>query len=222
MEQKVYSVLLVENGAPTRNRLADVIASHPRLKLLQSCTTLAQGLDQLSPEAPDVLLTDLELPDGHGVDLIRAAREKNERTEIMVISLFGDEHNVVDAIEAGAMGYLLKDGDSNYIVESIMELVAGGSPISPSIARHLLNRLNNAPKAKKLQGDRSPSMTRRETDVLKAIAKGYSYTEIADILRLSPHTVTSHIKNIYRKLEVCSRGEAVFEAVQLGLIAIHA
>lgn len=217
-EERRYSVLLVEDDSPTRERLAGIIGFHPRLELVQSCGSLMQGMEQLPIQTPDVLLTDLGLPDGHGIDLIRAARHSDERIEIMVISVFGDERNVINAIEAGATGYLLKDGDPSYIGESIMELLAGGSPISPSIARHLLKRFSTAPKADPIKDDSTPALTKREIDVLKAVSKGFTYIEIADVLTMSPHTVTSHIKNIYRKLEVRSRSEAVFEAVQLGLI----
>jgi DNA-binding NarL/FixJ family response regulator len=215
-------VLLVEGDTPTRERLAGIISAHPRLELLFSCGNLAQGREQLAIQSPHVLLVDLGLPDGHGVELIRTARHKNQHTEIMVISVFGDERNVINAIEAGATGYLLKDGDSSYVGKSVMELMAGGSPISPSIARHLLKRFSIAPEAEAPKDDEStPYLTKREIDVLNAVAKGLTYVEIADVLNMSPHTVTSHIKNIYRKLEVRSRSEAVFEAVQLGLIDIH-
>ena len=178
-------------------------------------------MEALRQNNPDVLLTDLGLPDSHGIDLIRTARIKNEQIEIMVISVFGDEKNVVSAIEAGATGYLLKDGDSEYIGDSIIDLISGGSPISPSIARHLLKRFKTS-KQEKATDQTAPSLTKREMEVLKAVAKGLTYIEIADLLSMSPNTVTSHIKHIYRKLEVRSRSEAVFEAVQLGLIDLNA
>lgn len=215
-----YTVLLVEDDAPTRDRLARILDANDRLQLLYACENLSQGMEQLRNHTPDVLLTDLGLPDGHGIELIRAARANNVNTEIMVISVFGDERNVVNAIEAGAAGYLLKDGSSQYIGDSILELVAGGSPISPSIARHLLKRFT-APHVKTPVDADAPSLTKREMEVLKAVAKGLTYTEIAALLSMSPNTVTSHIKHIYRKLEVRSRSEAVFEAVQLGLIDIQ-
>lgn len=221
-DELTYSVLLVEDDAPTRERLARIIAAHSHLDLLPTCGNLAQGMEGLCVHTPDVLLTDLGLPDGHGVELIRAARHKDVRIEIMVISVFGDERNVINAIEAGATGYLLKDGDSRYIGESILELMAGGSPISPAIARHLLKRFSTVPKvATPRDNESTPHLTKRETDVLNGVAKGLTYLEIAEVLSMSLHTVTSHIKNIYRKLEVRSRSEAVFEALQLGLIDIH-
>lgn len=177
-------------------------------------------MTELEKVSPDVLLTDLGLPDGHGTTLIRTARNKDEGIEIMVVSVFADERNVLDAIEAGATGYLLKDGNADYIAESILQLMAGGSPISPSIARHLLRRFNKPP-AIAVKDDSAPHLTKRETEVLQGVAKGLSYNEVADMLGMSPNTITSHIKHIYRKLEVRSGKEAVFEAVQLGLIEIR-
>lgn len=220
METKsIYKVLLVEDDAPTRERLSQIIAGHEQFELLAACECLSEGLSELEKCSPDVLLTDLGLPDGHGTTLIRAARNKDECIEIMVVSVFADERNVLNAIEAGAAGYLLKDGSSDYIADSILELVAGGSPISPSIARHLLRRFNKPPKITE-KNDSVPNLTKRETEVLQGVAKGLTYIEVSDMLGMSPNTITSHIKHIYRKLEVRSRSEAVFEAVQLGLIDI--
>jgi len=215
-----YSTILVEDDAPTRDRLARIISAHPQLVLLAACENLAEARAELNKHTPNVLLTDLGLPDGHGTTLIREVRQKDERIEIMVVSVFGDEHNVLNAIEAGATGYLLKDGDSSYVADSILELVAGGSPISPSIARHLLQRFNKSRPAATKEPS-APALTKREMEVLQGVAKGLTYTEIAELLGMSPNTITSHIKHIYRKLEVRSRSEAVFEAVQLGLIDLH-
>lgn len=214
-----YSVLLVEDDPPTRYRLANIIGEHQQLSLLAACENLAEARAVLVKANPDVLLTDLGLPDGHGTTLIREVRQKNDQIEIMVISVFGDERNVLNAIEAGATGYLLKDSDARYVAESILELIAGGSPISPSIARHLLRRFNK-PKEVLPENTVLPALTKREMEVLQGVAKGLTYSEIAGLLGMSPNTVTSHIKHIYRKLEVRSRSEAVFEAVQMGLIKL--
>jgi DNA-binding NarL/FixJ family response regulator len=134
----------------------------------------------------------------------------------MVISVFGDEAHVVAAIEAGATGYLLKDARGDEITQAIHRLIAGESPISSAIARHLLRRFQPSPAAAPAAA--GPPLTPRERQVLQLIAKGLSYQRIAETLSMSPHTVTTHIKQIYRKLEVNSRGEAVFEAHQLGLL----
>jgi len=215
------SVLLVEDQDHTRERIAHVIAGHPQLTLLAAVGNCAAALDALAEHTPRVLLTDLGLPDGNGIDLIREVQSKHPTTDCMVITVFGDEKHVIGAIEAGASGYLLKDGSADYIGQSIMQMLNGGSPISASIARYLLKRFQTPPVATVDPATTVPKLTEREQEVLKLIAKGFAYGEIADMLHLSVHTVTSHIKQIYRKLAVRSRGEAVYEAMQLGLLNLN-
>lgn len=218
-----HRILLVEDQQHTRNRLADAIRHHPDLELVAEAENVAQGHRYLETLKPDVLLTDLNLPDGNGIELIRTAAA-GDVTESMVITVFGDEKHVVSALQAGATGYLLKDCDAVDISKAILQMRGGGSPISPSIARHLLKHFHPPqavppPSAADDTEKRSdPTLTRREHEVLRLIAKGFSYQEIAETLSLSVHTVTSHIKHIYRKLAVGSRGEAVYEASQIGLL----
>ena len=219
MPSQEHSVLLVEDDLYTRERLAQSIDEHPALSVTP-CDSLHCAREALSAAWPDVLVTDLGLPDGSGIELIREVRQGHTATEIMVISVFGDERNVLAAIEAGAGGYLLKDGDTPYIGKAIMRLLEGESPISAAIARHILKRQQClAPSCQPRPS--GPQLTTREREVLNCMAKGYSYQEAAQILGLSYHTVTSHVKKIYRKLEVGSRGEAIYEATQLGLEDIH-
>ncbi len=218
----IHNVLLVEDDDATRQRLVQVINANEYLTVVWSCATLKEGLLILDTQHPDVLLTDLGLPDGSGIELIRAARMHSDVIEIMVISVFSDERNTLEAIKAGATGYLLKDGDTAYIGDAILRLLAGESPISPGIARHVLKSCCNANRhdsdAQESLKKKVPKLTKRETEVLQCITKGYTYHEVASMLGMSRNTITSHIKNIYRKLEVHSRGEAVFEAMQFGLM----
>ena len=218
----VTSVLVVEDNQPTLERLAQVIEDTEGLELLGASATYSDASARLAQRLPDVLLTDLGLPDGSGIDLIRLVRGAQANTEAMVISVFGDERNVINALEAGAAGYILKDDSMEQIGSAVLQLVAGGSPISPSIARHLLRRFQPVPEQAEASSDedkeRISPLSARETDVLTAVAKGYTYNEIADMLSISFHTVSSHIKHIYRKLEVSSRSEAVFEALNLRYI----
>jgi DNA-binding NarL/FixJ family response regulator len=138
-----------------------------------------------------------------------------------VVTIFGDEAHVVAAIEAGALGYLLKDGTPDYIAGSILDMLAGGSPISPPIARYLLKRFRSLETTPGTPPVRLPRLSEREREVLGLIVKGFSYAEIARLLGVSAHTVTTHVRSIYGKLEVHSRGEAVYEALQLGLVKIE-
>lgn len=217
MQRDMHSVVLLEDDPVTRERVAGIVQAADGLRLAAAWADLRSALAWLpAHEAPRVALVDLQLPDGSGIDFIRALRRSAPQTEAMVISVFGDEAHVVAAIEAGATGYLLKDAGAADIVQAIHRLVAGESPISSAIARHLLRRFQ--PPAPAAAPAAMPPLTPREREVLQLIAKGLSYQRIADALGMSPHTVTTHIKQIYRKLEVNSRGEAVFEALQLGLL----
>lgn len=216
MSDPCYRVLLIEDEPSTLERLCGAVDSHPQLQVHARAGSCRDGEHAIRDGGFDVLLADLGFPDGSGIDLIRLTRELLPEVEIMVITVFADERHVLAAIEAGASGYLLKDGDSGYIGESILQLIQGGSPISASIARHLLQRLK--PRAPRQPDPDAPRLTQREQQVLELVAKGFSYAEIADTLDISVNTVTSYIKQIYRKLSVNSRGEAVFEASQMGLL----
>jgi DNA-binding NarL/FixJ family response regulator len=212
---KQHSVLLVEDDAVTRTRLAQAVSAHARLRLQAEAGTCSEAMTQLERQTPDVLLVDLGLPDGSGIDIIREIRRRRLETEAMVITVFGDEQHVVAAIEAGASGYLLKDGTAEYVADSILELTSGGSPISPAIARHLLRRFRKQPAS---PGVQDAGLTEREEEVLALLVKGFTFGEIGGLLGISAHTVTSHVRHIYAKLEVRSRAEAVYEAMQLGII----
>jgi DNA-binding NarL/FixJ family response regulator len=212
-----HRVLIIEDQPETRERLARIIAATPGLELAAALPDFATGCVWLAAGAPPmVMLVDLGLPDGDGLELIRMSRLLDPQPEVMVISVFGDEQHVLAAIEAGATGYLLKDGSADEIGSAVLRLINGESPISSSIARHLLRRLQ--PGESRVAAAEAPRLTQREAEVLRLVAKGFSYAEIAGGLGMSAHTVTSHIKHIYRKLEVRSRGEAVFEAMQLGIL----
>ena len=210
-----YSVLIVEDNPVTRKVLTQVVENEAKLKFLGSASSYGEALESLASK-PDILLVDIGLPDGSGIDLIRLAKEQLPETEIMVISSFGDEDHVVDAIEAGATGYILKDKSLAQVGSHILSLMKGDSPISPGIARYLLRRFQAEPQQS--PDHPVPNLTEREQNVLTLIAKGCSRAEAAETLGMSQHTVTTHIKHIYRKLSVHSRTEAVFEAYQMGLI----
>lgn len=219
---EAITILLVEDDAPTCWRLQDALVKAGYE--VRSASTLSEARQALNGGAPRVLLTDLRLPDGHGIELIRETRRRFPDTEIMVISALGDEESVISAITVGATGYLLKDAFPTDIATTVRDLVAGHSPISASIARFIVRRTQGTAQNSAEPPPGPPlntaRLTPREIDILWGIAKGFSYAEIASHLGLSRQTVPGHIKNIYRKLEVHTRSEAVFEAVQQGLIKL--
>jgi len=214
------SVVVVEDDEPTRLRLVRAVDANPRLHTVAAVGTCAAARAILEREPPAVLLTDLDLPDGTGIDLIRQVRQQGSPTQAMVITIFGDEQHVVAAIEAGALGYLLKDASAEAVGRAILELLEGGSPMSAPVARYLLQRFAKPaePVAPAATASAVPGLSAREREVLTYIVKGFSYAEIARLLTLSTHTVATHVRRIYGKLEVHSRGEAVYEALATGLV----
>lgn len=209
------TVMVVEDDPAFLNRFCRIIAADPDLELFAAVSDCASARQALRNAAPDVLLADLGLPDGSGIQVIREASRRFPATDIVVITVFGDEEHVLAAIEAGATGYILKDSIPEEFVGLIKQLRAGGSPISPVIARQLLKRFKPAADARPAE---SAGLSGRESEVLSLIAKGFSFGEIARLLGVSKHTVTTHVKKIYQKLAVHSRGEAVYEAGKMGLI----
>ncbi len=210
------SVLVVEDDAETREYFAEVLRDDDQNHTVETAGTLREALVTLHRQRPDVLLVDLGLPDGNGLDLIRTARHASQETSILVITVFGDESSVIGAIEAGAQGYLLKSEAPADLRESVHQVLSGGAPISPGIASHLLRRFREAELPKE-----GPHLTRREREVLGLMVKGLPLQEAADILGVTRNTVAGHVKSIYSKLEVKTRGEAVYEALSQGLVRVE-
>jgi DNA-binding NarL/FixJ family response regulator len=219
-------VALVEDQPEVREQLARAIASDPTLQLLHAAVDASDILAWLATHTTDVLLVDLGLPDRSGLDVIRRCREWQPACEVMVVTLFGDEASMLQAFEAGARGYLLKDGSERTLALHVRQLAEGGSPMSPRIARQLLLRWQGGARgvvAHRRAGDDPPAvgesvLSARETQVLELVSRGYSYSEVARRMAVSTSTVQSHVRNIYGKLDVHSKAEAVFEARQLGLL----
>lgn len=211
--------MIVEDDDQTRARFIDKIASCSGLSVVSEAASCAEARAQLPIALPDVLLVDLGLPDGDGADIILQASQLANAPAIMVITVFGDEQRVLRAIRSGASGYLLKSDTAQDICASIDELLKGGAPISPVIARYLIRHFQEKadPQIPEIQ---STTLSERELEVLRLAAKGYTYQEVADLLGISVNTVGTHTRVVYRKLAVGSRSEALFEATRLGLVSV--
>ncbi|MDP4072896.1 response regulator transcription factor [Acidovorax sp. A1169] len=222
-----WRVALIEDDAEMRRFFEGCVTAHPDLELAASFGMLAPARRWLDEHPADVLLTDLALPDGHGLALLQHVVRTQPACEVLVVSVFGDEDTVIACVEAGAVGYIQKDSTPADVGRIIVGVKHGESPISPMIARKLLARLRQRGAREEPQPQPvdpalpSLELTPRESDVLELIARGYSYAEIARLQDISKHTVQSHIKNLYSKLAVHSRGEAVFEASRMGLLDRH-
>lgn len=208
-------ILIVEDDPTFRERFAGIVRSCTAFTLVAAVGTCAEALTWLRRSPVDVLLCDLGLPDGDGADIVREARRLHPALDAMVVTVFGDEAHVMRSLEAGATGYLLKDSLPEDFIATVLLLQQGGSPIHPIIARRVLQRFSAVSRQ---PAPDDVTLSEREREVLQLVSRGYRTPEIASFLGISPHTVASHIKNIYAKLEVSSRGEAVFEASRRRLI----
>jgi DNA-binding NarL/FixJ family response regulator len=211
-----YTVTLVEDDIEIRERLSQLLLDHADFELLHACGTLAEGLVALTHYKPDILLTDIGLPDGSGIDIIKSIEIQHLECEAMVISGFQDEHTVFEALQAGAKAYIHKHDHSQKITDAILSMMNGGAPISPVIARLMLQKFQSPPVDENTLPE---ALTERQKKILTLVSQGFSSREIAEKLSISYYTVTTHIKNIYTKLQVNSRTEALHEAIKLGLLS---
>ncbi len=217
-EMTRISLGILEDDEPTRSYLESHLGTEPDFDLLFSCGLKAEALAALEHKTPDIVLVDIRLPDGTGLDFVREFRAKGTG-RALILTVLGDRTTVLLAFECGASGYLLKDTPVEQIARDIRSLVAGGTPISALAATHLLTMLNAAPR----QSPREvvePLLTRRELDVLTMFSRGLTYRQTAETLGMSAYTVSDHVKSIYSKMAVHSRNEAVFEAVQNGWLEL--
>lgn len=220
----VIRVALLEDDVNFQNDLRAAIASAPDMNLQYVASTQAQGLAMLQQQAADVLLVDLGLPDGSGLEVIRATHAFWPDCNMMVSTTFGDELHVMRSLEAGAAGYLLKDSGAQDMLAQIRSLHRGGSPISPLIARQILLRfrkdgLSTTTRLFAFTPQQAPAqLSTREYQVLELTTQGFNTDEIAVALAVSRHTVQTFIRRIYSKLDVRSKPQAIQAARARGLI----
>jgi DNA-binding NarL/FixJ family response regulator len=205
----LFSVLIVEDQLRFREAFAHALEKAPDIRLVGMATDLQQGRKMFDQTRPDVLLVDLDLPGGSGIELIRHAAHVAPECEVMVISVFGDEQHVLSSIEAGATGYLLKDSPREELLRGARAAARGETVLSPSVAAWLVNRV------------RTPSrqvLSRRELEVIELVAAGNTNREAAARLFITEATVKSHLLSIYAKLGVSDRAAAVAEAFNQGVL----
>lgn len=210
-------VAIIEDDPVMRSLLCDAVDACDDMIVTSTADNVARASGMIEAGGYDVLLCDLGLPDGSGITLIRQEALTGRDTDILVITIFANQVKVLDAIRAGARGYLLKDERIEDCIEAIRNIRRGGSPISPIIARQLLGQIT--PEALQPSAPLASPLSEREYEVLNLLSRGFSNSECADILTVSANTIGTHVKNIYRKLEVNSRAEALFEASSQGLLA---
>lgn len=208
----IKTLLLVEDDEMLRQDLVALFVAPPLGCEVTACSRVATAQRAIDSGARfDVALIDLGLPDGRGIDIIRHLHERQGACPAVVFTVFEDSESLFDALRAGACGYILKQTPLSRIHAALLEAMAGGAPMSPSIARRVV--MSFAPK----EGPES-SLSKREREILTLLAGGHTYSDIANALEIGLGTVQSYVKTIYAKLQISSKAEAAAIAVRLGLI----
>jgi DNA-binding NarL/FixJ family response regulator len=206
-------LVIIEDDPLLLENLTLLLRGEEGITVAGSYRSAEEALHSLQEAAPDVMLTDLGLPGMSGAELIKKAKEEMPSIEIMAHTVFEDRDKVFAAIKAGASGYILKGSSPREIIESIHALYKGGAPMSPKIARKLIHEF---------QGDSTAGgqflLTQRETEIVKLVEDGLTYKEIGETLGISTHTVHTHIKNMYEKLQAKDRNDAIIKARKKGIL----
>lgn len=215
-------LFVVEDQTKILRAQLKLFEAYPELCIVGTALSGEAALEEIPKLLPDVILLDLGLPRMNGIEVTQAVKARWPQIEILVFTIFDEEDKVLDAVKAGASGYLLKGTPVDKMVEAIKEIAAGGTVIHPNLARRLLRhfRVGDPPPAPSAPEalDSGKKLSARETEILQLIAKGVSNSEAASVLSLSKATIRTHLEHIYRKLEVTNRVEAVTEGLRKGLI----
>lgn len=211
----MINIAIVDDKQPNRVSLSEKILYYKDIVVDFMAVNGEDFLEQikLAKQKPDVVLMDIDMPVLNGIETVNIATEKYPNTKYIMLTVFDDDDKIFDAIKAGAIGYLLKDESVDKIVTSIKEVVEfGGAPMSPRIARKALHLMVEGKTSQRK--NENPILSDREKDILKGLVQGLDYKGVADMLFISPHTVRTHITNIYKKLHVSSKTQAVMFAVK--------
>ena len=207
MKTKTITVGIVEDDAGIRQSLEWMLKSAPEFACVAACKNVAEALALLPPARPEVVLMDINLPDGSGIECTAQIKELLPAVQVVMITVYDDSDKVFNALRAGASGYILKRATPERILQAIREVHAGGVPMSSEIARKVLGAFREPAPAP--AGEQN--LSRREQEVLELLSQGCSNKDIADKLSISIETVTWHLRHIYTKLHVRSRTQAALK-----------
>jgi DNA-binding NarL/FixJ family response regulator len=214
------TVGLVEDNAQLIQSVSRNLSCFDSIELLFVARNGNELMQKLETQQPAVLLMDIHMPEMNGIEAARLVSEKFPGIRILMHTVFDTEDKIFDSIVAGATGYLLKDSPPSALIAAIEEVLEGGAPMSPSIARKALQLLRSAPVPEPAAQTETFDLTKRELEILEKIAEGQNYQQIADVIFVSPKTVRKHIENIYRKLQVHNKMEAVQKAKKNRLLSM--
>jgi DNA-binding NarL/FixJ family response regulator len=206
-------VAIIEDSAEIRSGLSALIGSAPGFACTAAYRSMEEAIAGLPSDVPDVVLVDIGLPGMSGIEGIRVLKERFPKLLSIVLTVYGDNERIFDALCAGASGYLLKKTRANELLQAIRDTVKGGSPISPDVARRVVDIFRRFRRPEEPQHDLTP----HELRLLRLLIDGHGYKTAAAELNVSVNTISFHIRNIYEKLQVHSKSEAVAKALRLGL-----
>ena len=209
------AVVIVEDQRALREGLGRLVEGTPGFTVLGSYASMELALAARPARPPNVVLLDVELPGMSGIEGVGRLRARFPEVQVLMLTVYGDNDRVFEAICAGASGYLLKDTPPARLIEAIRELAAGGAPMSPEVARKVVTMFQRVAPPRSPEYHLSP----RETQTLRLLADGHSYKTAAAALDVSPDTIRFHIRNIYEKLHVHSKSEAVLKAFRSGILS---
>jgi DNA-binding NarL/FixJ family response regulator len=201
------TVAIVEDNAGICEELRQIVSHAPGFSCVGVCRNAQTALRKIPECRPDVVIMDIQLPDSSGIECTARLKPKLPDTQVLMFTIYDDNEQIFAALKAGAVGYLLKDSKPEELLEAIREAANGGAPMTAEIARKVISSFHRTPA----QIDEFETLTRREDEILEHFSRGLLCKEIADRLGISLETVNSHRKNIYRKLHVRSRTEAVIK-----------
>ena len=213
MNSDLISVVVVEDDKNIRDGMASLFESAKGFKLKAIYENCEAALTQMEDTFPDVILMDISMPGMNGIDCVKKIISIKPETKIIMLTVYEENEKIYDALRAGASGYILKRSTLREILDAIREVMIGGAPMSPSIAKKVLNYFNQLGKK-----NNDINLTVREAEILKELVAAQSYNSIAEKLFISLDTVRTHIKSIYQKLHVNSKAEAVVKALKENLL----
>jgi DNA-binding NarL/FixJ family response regulator len=196
-------VMIVEDDQEIRNSFTLIVNSSQKFMVVNAYGTAEEAMANLNRDKPEIVLMDIELPGVNGIHGTKAIKDKSPHTDIIMVSVYEDSELVFEALKAGASGYITKSANYMELLSALEEIVKGGAPMSSRIARMVIDNFHVNPN--------SP-LTKRETEILQLISEGKTYTQISEELFISKETAKTHIKNIYSKLQVNSKSEAIAKA----------
>jgi DNA-binding NarL/FixJ family response regulator len=199
------TVSIVEDDAQARDLLASIVAKAAGYRCVTQYGDAESALAELPGVRPDVVLMDINLPGQSGVECVRQLKPQMPSTQFLMLTVYEDTNHIFQALAAGATGYLIKNTSSKELLEAIRAIRAGGSPMTSNIARQVVQSFQRSLPA----APEAETLTPREKQILDLLAEGQLYKEIADVLKIGVPTVCTHIRSIYEKLHVRSRGQAV-------------